>query len=96
MFRVERLLNAKIIAFNEKDSVNHINYCHNQGGINAVTEDFQSYLSSFEDDDKMPLQNHCFVQKQQGKFHNATSSTKCVISLFFVKDCQQVSICTLL
>ena len=39
-FRVERLLNAEIIAFNEQNSVNQLNYRHNQGGINAVTEDF--------------------------------------------------------
>ena len=66
-------MNAEIIAFNEQNSVNQLNYRHNQSGINTVTEDFQSYLSSFEDKEKMPLQNHPFVQKQQGKFHNATS-----------------------
>ena len=72
-FRAERLSNAEHIAFNEQNSDKQLNYRHNQGGLNVVTEDFQSHLTSFEDEDKISLQNHPFVQKQQENFHNVTS-----------------------
>ena len=39
--RFNILSNTKCIAFNEKKSVNQLKYCHNQGGLNVVPEDFQ-------------------------------------------------------
>ena len=81
MFRVERLLNAEIIAYNEQNSVNQLNCRHNQGGINAVTEDFQSCLSLFEDEGNSS-KNNPSAQKQQEMFHNTTSKNEmrhCVV-----------------
>ena len=60
--------NAEHISFDEQNPVNQLNYRHNQGGLNAFTEDFKSHPSNLEDGDKMPLKNNHFFSRTAGFF----------------------------
>ena len=60
-----------------------------------ITEDFQSYLSSFENEEKC-FTKTSFNSKTAGNFTVLIPSTKCVIALFVVKFGLKIAICMLL
>ena len=41
-------------------SQNQRNYCHNQGA-NTTDEEFKEYLSTFNNNEKVPLEAHTYV-----------------------------------
>ena len=70
--RLGRLHGDALNQFNSQNALNQLNYRHNQGN-GPVNEPFETYLASFDDEDKLPLEDHPYVQTQQQSFRDQTS-----------------------
>ena len=70
--RVNRLNDTDWEAFNAANASNQWNYQHNQGV--SIDEEFQQYLSSFESDEKLPLEDHPYVKQCQEDFYTDIST----------------------
>ena len=58
--RINRLVGENRTSFNESNAINQRNYQHNQGA-NTAEEEFKEYLSTFDNDEKRPLESHSYV-----------------------------------
>ena len=61
--------------YNAQNVINLISYWPNQGPIIDEDNEFAAYISSFEGDVKLPMENYPWIQEQQQKFLDAI--TKC-------------------
>ena len=57
------------LLFNQQNAQNQINYRHNQGN-NETDANYENYLLQFDDPDKIALEDHQYVEKQQKKLRS--------------------------
>ena len=64
---INRLVGENCKEFNETNDQNQFNYWHNQG-LNTTKEEFNQYLSSFDNNEKLPLESHLYVVAEKTSF----------------------------
>ncbi len=56
--------------FRNRNERNQRNYRHNQGVVDNCALEYAEYMTNFDSDSKIPLEEHPFVISQQQKFRD--------------------------
>ena len=52
------------LRYNANNAINLMNHRYNQGPVIDEDDEFAAYISSFEDNVKLPMENHLFFQER--------------------------------
>ena len=78
--RINRLVGENCTEFNEGNARNQSNYPHNQGA-NTADEQFKQYLSTFDNNEKLPFGAHPYVVAEKTSLMTVFPNMNNAISL---------------
>ncbi len=68
--RIRRMSFDEHNIFRYRNERNQRNYRHNQGVVDNCALEYAEYMTNFDSDSKLPLEEHTFVISQQQKFRD--------------------------
>ncbi len=68
--RVSRMNFDEHNIFRNRNARNQRNYRHNQGVVDNCALEYAEYMTNFDSDSKIPLEEHTFVISEQQKFRD--------------------------